>query len=74
MTDTEPGDANGDGEVTVIDFVNLSRFIAGWDGTSDVDTVALDLDRDRKITSVDITILARHLAGWAGYQTIPFTK
>ena len=68
-----PGDINGDGRVTNIDRTVLARFLAKWNGYDEatVDQSAADVNQDGKVTNIDRTVLARYLAKWAGYETLP---
>lgn len=65
------GDVNGDGEVTDIDRIKLTRFLAGWSGYEISESVS-DVNGDGEVTNIDRTILTRHLAGWSGYETLPY--
>lgn len=57
-----PGDANSDGLVTDVDSILLSRYLADWTVTIDLD--ACDVNNDGKVTDVDDILIARYLAGW----------
>ena len=48
-----PGDANGDGKVSVLDVVQTTNYILGKAGTS-FRIEAADLNGDGKITTIDI--------------------
>ncbi len=67
-----PGDANGDGRVTALDVVVMTRATANWTGYEDaVNVENADFNGDGSVTLIDIVYLARHLAGWKGYETLP---
>ena len=64
------GDVNGDGSVTVLDRLILTRYLAGWkEYAYRVDEEAADIDRDGKVSAVDRLILSRRLADWDGYDS-----
>ncbi len=65
-----PGDVDSDGDVSSIDWVFLSRSIAGWSGY-DINKNAADIDGSGIVDTLDAIALARHLANWKGYETIP---
>lgn len=67
------GDVNNDGEVTSLDRLILSRFLANWAGYEEriLNETAADVNRDGKITNKDRMILARYLAKWEGYENLP---
>ena len=63
------GDADGDGEVTLQDVVNLTRYLAGgWD--ADVDVSNADVDGDGMLTLRDVILLRRYIAGGWGVELI----
>ena len=55
------GDADGDGEVTVIDATMIQRVLASMPGAV-VDKAAADVDGDGEVTVVDATYIQRYLA------------
>ena len=56
------GDADNDGEVTIIDATAIQRTIAGLDQYPFVEQQA-DVDNDHSVTVVDATYIQRYLAG-----------
>ena len=56
------GDADGDGEVTDWDAMQLERYLASW--KVEIDLGALDADEDGEVTDWDAILLNRFLAGW----------
>ncbi len=60
--DAEPGDADGNGDVTVDDVLLIQQKIAGWDVK--VNEAAADLDGDGKLTVSDALIVQQIIAGW----------
>lgn len=67
------GDANKDGELSLLDGVVFARYIANWKGYDDtaVDTVAADVNLDGKPESDDNIIILRYIANWSGYEKLP---
>ena len=67
--DGKIGDADGDGAVTIIDLVLVSRGIADWYGyKSNFDYKASDINADGYVNLVDPIIIARYMADWGGYD------
>ena len=58
-----PGDADGDGNVSLLDVASLLRYLAGGWGET-VDASNADVNGDGKLDLRDVTILRRYLAGW----------
>ena len=57
-----PGDADGDGEVTLKDCVQITRYLAGgWDAV--IDLVNADVNGDGVVNLKDVVLLRRYLAG-----------
>lgn len=67
------GDADKDGELTILDGMMAARNIAGWIGYDDmkVDTVACDVNMDGSTGLLDVIIIWRHHANWGGYESLP---
>lgn len=67
------GDVDGNGSISIIDGIMISRYLAGWHGyDSDyVDTVVADVDLDGVCTLKDCVIIMRYLAKWDGYNALP---
>lgn len=56
------GDADGDGQVTILDATFIQRVLAGLNECPVIKTL-LDVDRDGEITILDATMIRRWLAG-----------
>ena len=57
-----PGDGDGDGEITLKDVTQISRYLAGgWD--VEIDERNADVDGDGRLTLRDIVLIRRYLAG-----------
>lgn len=57
-----PGDADGDGEVTLKDCVQITRYlVGGWDAVIDINNS--DVNGDNNVNLKDVVILRRYLAG-----------
>lgn len=63
IEEIQPGDLNGDGEVTSADSVMLSRYLADLVELTQEQLLAADVNGDGDVTSADSVILARFLAG-----------
>lgn len=64
-----PGDADGDGEVDVMDITVLSRYLAeGWDVT--VDARNSDVNGDGELDLRDVVLIRRFLAGGWGVELV----
>ena len=57
------GDADGDGDVTIIDATWVQRALAGIEVSSDFNEAAADVDGDGDMTIIDVTYIQRYLAG-----------
>ena len=57
------GDADGDGDVTIIDATVIQRALAGITVPSDFNEAAADVDGDGDMTIIDVTCIQRYLAG-----------
>jgi hypothetical protein len=62
-TEYLPGDADGDGSVTMGDVVTLSRFVSGLQTLTDAQKLAADTDGDGSITMGDVVSLSRIISG-----------
>ena len=61
-TERLPGDADGDGEVTLKDAAQILRYLAGgWGAVIDLENA--DVNRDGEVNLKDAVILRRYLAG-----------
>ena len=56
------GDADGDGEITLLDATLLTQYLSGYDVTLYED--AADADGDGEITLLDATVLTQYLSGY----------
>ena len=56
------GDADGDGEVTILDATRIQRYLASLITSSDLDMEAADADMDSDVTIMDATRIQRVLA------------
>lgn len=66
-TQSIAGDINGDGKVTMVDYVILQNYFSGKT-TVDFDPTKADFNGDGKFTRADVMYLARALANWDGYS------
>lgn len=66
ISDTQSilGDANGDGEVTIIDATCIQRHLASFNVIS-FDEATSDATGDGKVTIIDATCIQRYLAGFS---------
>ena len=56
------GDADGDGEVSMLDLVLLQQYTTGEEVT--IDEVAADADGDGEVTMLDLVLLQQYTTGW----------
>ena len=57
-----PGDANGDGEVNLVDVILIRRYLdGGWNVT--INTANADVDGDNEVSLKDVVLIRRYLAG-----------
>lgn len=59
-----PGDANGDGKVSLLDATLMLQLIAYWDVGTDVNGDAVDVNGDGKMSLLDVTSVLQYIAGW----------
>ena len=57
------GDADSDGDVTIIDATYIQRALVGITVTSDFTEAAADVDGDGDMTILDVTLIQRYLVG-----------
>ena len=57
------GDADGDGEVSILDATYIQRALVGVGVPSDFDELAADVDGDGEMTILDVTCIQRYLVG-----------
>lgn len=72
-TDSYEGDVNRDGVVDTLDRMNISRYLANWDGygASSINMSGADINGDGVVDTLDRMILNRYLANWEGYESLP---
>lgn len=58
------GDADGDGDLTVLDATRIQCVTAGLEDDSTINRVAADVDRDGEVTVMDATRIQRTIAGF----------
>ena len=58
------GDADGDGEVTILDATRIQRYLVGLVTMTDEEIEAADADEDGELTILDATAIQRWLAGY----------
>jgi len=63
VTEVEPGDLTGDGDVTSVDAVLLAKALVGLETLSDKQQKAADVTYDNAVTAVDAVKLAKFLVG-----------
>ena len=56
------GDADADGEMTILDATRIQRYLAGLAGENDIDLIAADADLDGEVSIIDATRVQRVLA------------
>lgn len=62
VTNSIPGDSNGDKKVNMKDIVFLQQYLNGWNVT--IDTKAADVNGDSKVNMKDIVLLQQYMNGW----------
>lgn len=65
LIDCTPGDANGDGRISLMDTAMISRWVAGG-YTVAIDEINADVNRDNVIDMKDVVLIKRYLAGGWG--------
>lgn len=69
------GDVNYDGKINTKDRIALTRYLANWNVTSFIDSVAAEsIDGVSGITTKDRITLARYLSNWEGYESLTQIK
>ena len=68
------GDADKDGQVTILDATRIQRFIAELDSEDKIDKAAADADKDGQVTILDATRIQRVLAELCDMDGNPITK
>ena len=56
------GDADGDGEVTILDATSIQRYLAGLSVSDNFSPAAADVDKSEEIEITDATYIQRWLA------------
>ena len=59
----QPGDADGDNDVTILDATKIQRGIAGLDSKYSIVASGADADSDGEMTILDATRIQRYKAG-----------
>ena len=67
------GDADMDGEVTVIDSTWIQRFKAGFISEDKIDLACADVDGDEQVTVMDATLIQKALASLCTIEGIPLS-
>ncbi len=62
VSDSTPGDANGDGKVNLGDVSLILKHIAKWNIELDLD--AADVTDDGKVNLADVSLILKHIAKW----------
>ena len=57
------GDADGDGDVTILDATFIQRFVAGISLPKPLNELNADVDGDGSVTILDATLIQRFNAG-----------
>ncbi len=57
------GDADGDGEVSILDATWIQRVLIGIGAPADFNEAAADVDGDGEMTIIDATYIQRYLVG-----------
>lgn len=62
VTDSIPGDVNGDTKVNMKDIVLIQQYLNGWDVK--IDENAANVNGDKTINMKDVVLLQQYLNGW----------
>ena len=65
-----PGDADGSGEINLLDVTITLKYIAKWENVP-INFFAADVNGDSKVTLADVTYMLKHIAGWFGVELKP---
>ena len=57
------GDNNGDGAISTVDILSVTRYLSGYDVFSDAHIAASDVDYDNVVSTTDYAILRAYLEG-----------
>ena len=57
------GDANGDGKISAVDYVNIKNYIMGSSGLNGSFKEAADVNKDGKINAVDYVNVKNYIMG-----------
>ena len=58
------GDVNGDGKISLLDYVGIERHILGWAVKTGNYLTAADANKDGKVSLLDYVAVERHILGW----------
>ena len=62
VSNSIPGDVNGDRKINMKDIVLLQQYLNGWNVT--IDMLAANVNGDTKVNMKDIVLLQQYLNGW----------
>lgn len=62
VSDSMPGDINGDKLINMKDLVALQQKLNGWDNI--IDELVADVNQDGELNMKDIVLLQQYLNGW----------
>lgn len=62
VSNSIPGDVNGDRKINMKDIVLLQQYLNGWNVT--IDMLAANVNDDTKVNMKDIVLLQQYLNGW----------
>ena len=62
VSNSIPGDVNGDRKVNMKDIVLLQQYLNGW--SVNIDMIAANVNGDTKVNMKDIVLLQQYLNGW----------
>lgn len=63
QTDFKPGDVNGDGKVTSLDYIQIKNHIMKTKVLSGATLIRADVNKDGKVTSLDYIKIKNHIMG-----------
>ena len=70
----QPGDADGDLNVTILDATKIQRGLAGLDSRNSIVAAGADVDGDGDMTVMDATRIRRNIAGLCNLDGTEYTK
>ena len=69
-----PGDADGDGEISILDATVIQRMLAGLCSKYEIAVTSADTDKDGDVTVLDATCIQRYEAGMCGIDGSPLSS